>query len=312
MSAYTFTITKAEKKAVPPLIALWGMSGSGKTMSALLLARGIVGEKGKIVVIDTENGRANYYADTAKDWLHMDIQPPFTPEKYSAAFKFAEEQGADIIIVDSMSHVWEGEGGVLDMAENAKSAKGYDLKGLAKWKAPKTQYKRMFNNLLRSPIPVIFCVRAKEKFVQEKDEKGYDTLRSDGYVPIMDKNFVYEMLVSLRMLENGTFAPISTKDSKIPDFLRGVFDTASPVSVEMGKKLMSIMGEVTLSEKELINLKRSGTDAATQGTEVFREWWKGLSKQEQSSCAPFVDGWKVDCENADNLFNQEEGELNGN
>jgi len=130
MTKFNFIATEAKREAVPPLIALWGSSGCGKTLSALKLARGIVGAKGKIVVMDTENGRAKFYSDECGGWTHVDVQPPFSPEKYSAGFNFCKSQDADIIIVDSMSHVWEGQGGVVDIANNARSKAGYELRGV--------------------------------------------------------------------------------------------------------------------------------------------------------------------------------------
>ncbi len=297
---FNFTIEEATKEATPPLIALWGQSGTGKTMSALRLARGIVGDDGKIVLIDTENKRAKFYADKGGKWFHVDLQPPFTPEKYSAAFKFAEDSGADIIIVDSMSHVWEGEGGVLDMADNGKSASGKDLKGLAKWKKPKTEYKRMMNKLLRAPIPVIFCIRAKEKFIQE----GSDLLRSDGYTPIMDKNFVYEMTVALKMEDNGKFAPIGKNQSKIPDFLQKSLVAGEQVNEKMGQAIVTALGKPTDDGKRAISLLRDGKDHATQGTQALQEWWSKLSKEDKLICEKHKDQWKVDAANADQLFNQ--------
>lgn len=293
MSDFSFTLTTATKEATPPLIACWGRSGTGKTLSMLKLARGIVGS-GTIALIDTENGRAKFYADEAGGWKHLDLQPPFTPEKYSAAFRFVEEQGADIIIVDSMSHVWEGEGGVLDMADNAKSAKGKDLQGLAKWKAPKTQYKRMMNTLIRSPLPVIFGVRAKEKFVQSK-ENGFDVLKSEGDTPIMDKNFIYEMTVALHMENEGRF----NADSKIPSFLKSAFPVGTQVSEAMGIAMMEAMGKTSKAQVDVIKLKRDGQDAALSGTESLKAWFESLENDKRSLMKPFMDQLKKDAATAD-------------
>ena len=144
---FSFKIQESVREAVPPLISLWSKSGGGKTYSALLLARGMVGPSGKIVVIDTENGRSKFYSDVSAPWFHLDLQPPFTPDKYKAAFEFSEKWGADVIIVDSGSHVWEGEGGVIDMADRNGGS------GLQKWNAPKMAHKRMMNNLTASYWP---------------------------------------------------------------------------------------------------------------------------------------------------------------
>jgi len=206
MSDFNFQLKPAQRTAIPGLFSLWGPQGCGKTLSALLLARGIVGPKGKIGLMDTENERALFYANRPDvgPWFHLDIQPPFTPEKYSAAFKFLEDQKMDIIIVDSGSHVWGGEGGVLDQADNATTKSGGEMYGLAKWKAPKTAHKRMMNNLTRSPVPVIFCLRAKEASKQVGKGKDMEIV-SLGWQPICEKNMPYEMTLDLRMTKDGHY-----------------------------------------------------------------------------------------------------------
>src|SRR6185437_11324154 len=98
-----FRVTEAVREAVPALIGLWGYSDSGKTYSALRLARGLAGPKGKIVVIDTENKRAKLYAGLFGGWSHIDLQPPFTPDRYMAAHRAALEAGAKAVVIDSMS-----------------------------------------------------------------------------------------------------------------------------------------------------------------------------------------------------------------
>src|SRR3546814_16848010 len=77
----TFEVVKAVRKATPALIGIWGPSGSGKTLSALRMARGMVGSEGKIVLADTENRRAEFYANEVGGWDHIDVQPPFRSEE---------------------------------------------------------------------------------------------------------------------------------------------------------------------------------------------------------------------------------------
>ena len=109
----TFEIKKATRKAIPAIICLYGKSGGGKTYSALKLAKGL---GGKICVIDTENGRASHYADEF-DFDVIDLNPPFSPARYIEAIKTAQDAGYKAIVIDSISHEWEGTGGCLEMAE---------------------------------------------------------------------------------------------------------------------------------------------------------------------------------------------------
>lgn len=297
MTEYNFQIADAKREAVPPLICLWGMSGSGKTLSALYMARGIVGPEGCIAVLDTENGRAKFYAEEVSGWKHVDMQPPFTPDKYSAGFKFCEDSGADIIIVDSSSHVWEGEGGVMDMAAKDSG------KGLAKWNAPKIAHKRMMNNLMRSTLPVIFCTRAKEAMKQTGRGKDMQIV-TDGWRPIAEKNFIYEMTLALRLTENGRY---DLTDSKVPKDLISVFPEGAQVNQSMGERLQSWLAGGEPVDKETIKLRREGKDYAMQGTDTYKQWFTALTGEQQRKILPYHEEWKADAQQSDRLANESQG-----
>lgn len=274
-----FKVTEAVREAVPALIALWGFSDSGKTYSALRLGRGLVGPKGKIVVIDTENKRAKLYAGLFGGWQHIDMQPPFTPQRYTAAFDAARRAGANVIIVDSMSHVWEGEGGVLDQADASTS------KGLMKWKAPKTAYKRMTNALFRSPVHMIFCVRAKEKFVQQLDSRGKESIVSAGHVPICDNRFIYEMTVAAHM-ESGTRCPLGPV--KAPDPIARAIVPGEYIAEECGEKIAAWLAGGAPVDHETAALATSARAVAAEGTEALRKWWMTLSKAQRASLGDII------------------------
>lgn len=294
-----FKLKAAKKEAVPPLIALWGPSGSGKTYSAILLARGLVGPQGKIAVIDTENGRAKFYSDLAGGWEHMDFQPPFSPERYSEAFKSAEEQGAKVIVVDSMSHCWEGIGGVLDMAD---AVGGF---GLQKFKTPKIEHKKMTNNLLRSPTPVIFCLRAKDAIKQVGKGKDMEII-SLGWQPIAEKNFVFEMTVDLRMTKDGGYD--LTQSKTVPAALRTAIPEGGRVNAAMGEAIAAWTGSGLAVDPEFIKLKRDGQDAAMQGVEKYTGWKDGLSPEQKEKIKPLHSGWSKDAKAADSAKPQPETE----
>ncbi len=288
-SGPVFRVVPAVRKAIPALIALWGFSDSGKTYSALRLARGLVGPSGKIVMIDTENGRALIYADQFQ-FDHIDLQPPFTPERYSAAYAAAREAGAQAIIVDSGSHVWEGDGGVLDMADRSSS------KGIQKWKAPKTAYKRMNNALWRSPVHMIFCLRAKEKFLQIKDDKGKDTIVSAGHVAITDSRFVYEMTVAVHM-ESGSRKPLSPV--KMPAGMPAAIVPGEFITEQAGQQIAAYLagGQVVDSAAEEIQAK--GREVAAEGTVALRTWWNALTKTDKARIKPIAAELKSIADHAD-------------
>lgn len=276
----TFQIKPAERAAVPALIGLWGFSNSGKTMGALLLARGLVGPDGKIVVIDTENGRALIHSSVAAPWHHLDFQPPFSPARYSAAMDAAEGYGADCIVIDSASHVWEGEGGVIDMADKSSN------KGLGKWRNPKMEYKRMINKLLRNKVHVIFCMRAKDKYVQTgRGDSG--AIEYIGPTQISDKNLIYEMTVALHLQDDHTF-----EVDKVPAGLQQVFPRRETggkkvlISAEMGTKMADWIKQGKPVDQDFESLKGTAREKATEGTEAMRKWWGTLDKEQRISLAP--------------------------
>lgn len=284
-----FEIIEAKRQAVPPLISLWSKSGGGKTFSALLLARGIVGKEGKIVLIDTENGRSKFYSDVAAPWHHLDLQPPFTPDKYSEAFKAAEESGADVIIVDSGSHVWEGEGGVIDAADKIGGT------GLNKWNAPKMAHKRMMNGLTRAPIPVIFCLRAKDAVKQVG--KGRDAeIVSVGWQPIAEKNFVYEMTLDLHMTKDGYYDLATSKT--VPEGLRAHIVDGGRVTEIMGRQIAEWLGSGAAVDPEYLKLKRDGQDAAIHGVTAYTDWLGTLTKDQKEKIRHLHAQWSGDAKNS--------------
>lgn len=276
--APSFVVREAVREAVPALIALWGFSDSGKTYSALRLARGLVGPKGKIAVIDTENRRAKFYSGLFGGWLHIDMQPPFTPARYTAALNAAIQAGANAVIVDSMSHVWEGEGGVLEQADASNA------RGLAKWKNPKMAYKRMTNALFRAPVHVIFCVRAKEKFVQEGSGRDA-TIVSAGHMPICDSRFIYEMTVACHM-ESGAHKPSSPV--KIPSEIHHAIKPREFISEESGRIIAEWLAGGLPVDHETEALHASARGRATEGTVAFRDWWQSLTKMQRAAIKPII------------------------
>jgi hypothetical protein len=220
--------TKARRSNVPLLIGIAGPSGSGKTYSALRLARGMAGGK-PFAAIDTESGRMLHYADDF-DFLHGELEPPFTPERYWEAISSATKIGPPVIVVDSFSHEHAGEGGVLDMheAELARMA-GDDYKRretmkFAAWIKPKASHKRLITQLLQLRTSVIVCLRAEEKVdIVKKDGKTEVVPKRTmsghvGWIPICGKELPYELALSLVVTPDapGVPKPIKLQEQHRP------------------------------------------------------------------------------------------------
>lgn len=194
--------TPATREAVQPLIAISGESNSGKTFSALLLARGLVGPTGKVALIDTESGRGALYANSIPGgYLRGDLIPPFSPDAYHGALDAAEASGAGAIVVDSFSHEWEGSGGVVEMAGDNEDRTRRP--GLHCWKEPKMAHQRLILRLMRSKVPVICCLRAKYKtrnVAEQKDGRTIQVPKKDDFLtPIQSDGFAFEATIILEM-----------------------------------------------------------------------------------------------------------------
>jgi hypothetical protein len=267
-------IQKAIRKGTPALISLWGLSGSGKTYSALQLARGLVGPSGKIGMIDTENRRGEFYADLVGGWDHLDLQPPFTPQRYIEAFaEFERAGGYGCIIVDSMSHVWEGEGGVLDMADSGRAQSGAALQGLKKWQAPKMAYKRMMNDLIRAPFHVIFCLRAKNKV----EQKGGGEIVDKGLTPICEKNFIFEMTVDAQLIKESHVPG----ELKCPEALLDAFPRNKVITPKTGEIIAAWVGSGAAVDTAGDQLKRKAREIATKGSTHLRDMWENELTKDQ-------------------------------
>lgn len=184
------------------LCGFYGKSGSGKTMSALLFARGLVGPSGKITLIDTENKRGSIFADLIPGGYDVvDFDAPFSPDRYSEAIEFAESK-SDCIVIDSMTHEWSGEGGVLDWADaELEKFGGGDNNKMRSWIKPKMAHKAMVSRLLRSPRHIICCLRGEEKTHASKKADGRATVITDDFsTPIFDSRFIFEMLVNFETI----------------------------------------------------------------------------------------------------------------
>lgn len=191
-------IRKAERSQAKLRIGLAGPSGAGKTMSAIKLARGIAGPEGKILMIDTERGSGELYAHiTPYDIIKL--EPPYAPKNYVEAIEAGENGGYDVIIVDSLSHAWSDEGGLLDQADKL-SATGNRFTA---WASLTPQHRRLVNGMLNSDSHIVATVRSKQEYAMEKDEKtGRSSVKKLGMAPVQRDGMEYEFTVFLDIEQN--------------------------------------------------------------------------------------------------------------
>lgn len=181
---------KAERRQQKLKIAFSGPSGSGKTFSSLKLATGF-GAK-KIAVADTENGSASLYAD-AFNFDALDLKPPYTTDKFIEVIKLAVEKGYDWLIIDSISHQWKGEGGVLNRKEQVDARGGNSF---TNWSKFTPEQERFVSTILNAPIHIICTVRSKQEYAMSEGDKGKTKVQKLGMAPVQREGIEYEFTVA--------------------------------------------------------------------------------------------------------------------
>lgn len=267
-----FMIQPAVRQPVPLLLGLAGPSGSGKTYSALRLAHGIARVAGgDIVVIDTENGRARHYADLFA-FHHIDFAPPFGPLDYLAALKTAERAKPACIIIDSLSHEHDGEGGTLDCvtAELDRLA-GADTSlqqklAAAAWRRPKAARRALVSGLLRSRAHIIVCIRASERVRIGREPSTVEPVEL-GLTPIAAPELLFEFTCSALLRGGAQGSPTWSSHLpgehaaiKLPRQFESVFSGSGPLNETHGELLARWSNGEVLGERD-----------AMQGSQATRQ-----------------------------------------
>jgi hypothetical protein len=182
-------IRRAERKKAKLRLGIAAPSGAGKTYGALLLAFGL---GGKIGLIDTEHGSGDLYCDLG-EYDIISISAPYTVAKYREAMKMFEQAGYSTIIIDSLSHAWAGDGGLLDKQGKAADKSGNSWQA---WRQVTPEHNALVDAMLQSPCHIIATMRAKTEYVQEKDDRtGKSVVRKLGMAPVMRDGIEFEFSV---------------------------------------------------------------------------------------------------------------------
>lgn len=262
-----FEIRKAQRQGARLLIQLSGVSGSGKTYSALQVAYGLAGGNAdKIVLIDTENRRGSLYANALPEPFNiLDFYAPFSPERYIDAIEAASKHGAEVIVIDSVSHEWESEGGCEWIANQTR---------FPDWKRAKALHKRFMTYMLQSPAHIIACTRAREK-VDFSDPKNPRPL---GIQPIQEKNFSFEATVSLMMHAQGSRQDVLKCPSELQTIMgRG----AGYLTAEDGAALRAWVDGAVKLDPAVEHARGMLLNVAEQGVDALKAAWEKTPKSVQ-------------------------------
>ena len=198
-------------------------------MSALLFARGLAGPNGRVTLIDSESGRGSLFADIIPGgYKVIEIGPPFSPERYQEAFEVAEAE-SDVVVIDSLTHEHNGDGGVLDMQEAELDRMAGDnwqkreACKMAAWIKPKMSHKKFVMRILRASCALICCLRGEEKTHISKEEGKSKVITDKFSSPIFDQRFLFELLLNFETIsvdgKGGYVIPRKITHPSIAEFL---------------------------------------------------------------------------------------------
>lgn len=223
---------KAVRKRAKLRLALTGPSGSGKTYGALMIAKGL---GGRTAVIDTEHGSASLYSHLC-DFDALELEPPYSPERYIEAIKAAEQAGYDNIIVDSTTHEWSGSGGCLEINERHAKAKCQGNTWAA-WNDTTPRHRAFIDAMLQANAHVIATGRSKTETTQTEGPNGKKKVVKLGMKTEQRDGFEYEFTVVLDLIHDGHFATAS-KDRT------GLFNSEpQPVNEGTGRALLAWLAD---------------------------------------------------------------------
>jgi len=289
----TFHFAPAVRESVTLLIALAGASGSGKTYSALRLAKGMA-PTGKIAFIDTEARRGLHYAEEF-EFLHSDMRPPFRPAAFIEGILAAEAAGAEVVIIDSFSHEYDGQGGIMDWADQLQAD---GVKGPAAWKDPKAAHKKLMNALLQCRASIIFCLRADEK-IEIVRENNRTVVRPLGWMPICEKRFMFEMTASFTLTPDRPGIPHFDLPHKLQRQHRGMFTDTKPIGEDSGLALAewarggapapTVAQFKPTDDKTAAEWDVDLGEAAKLGTVKLQECWAKIPRDMQTICKVALD-----------------------
>lgn len=313
-------------------LGISGGSGTGKTYSALLVARGmaegIAGKKGSpIGYVDTENKRALHHKAAFPEMAHFDFTAidgkgdlvGFGPERWIEVIDAAEAAKLPVLVFDSFSHAWEGVGGVLDLhaqvldrlvSEAERRADGKYPVDPAKysqlaWAEVKPRYRRLIDRIVRAKTNIIICTRAKPVMQagfgpKAKNARKTKTRREDvPWDPASDGDLMFEMTAMVILDPSAPGAPVY--QIKVADQFKSLFDPRRPMGEYTGRAMAEWAQNQggAQKQKEMMDFAR---ERARGGTEAFTEWWNSdEGKDARPIVRPIMDEIKALCAVADEM-----------
>ena len=310
MTAHIRFIPVAElNEPLTVTLGLSGASGTGKTYSALLVARGLAesttGRKGApIGIVDTENRRALHYREAFPEMVHFDMTAVddrgemigFGPERWIEVIDAAEAADLPVLVIDSFSHAWEGVGGVLDLhAQTLDRLTGgneqlKDKRSQLAWAEVKPRYRRLIDRIVRARCNIVICTRAKpvmQDFKSGKNARPTKTRRPDvPWDPAADGDLMFEMTAMMILDPSAPGYPVH--QIKCADQFKALFDPRAPIGVDTGRAMAEWAkgGGGAQAQKEVLDVART---AARGGKDALQAHYRGLSDKDKRLVTTIMD-----------------------
>lgn len=272
---------KAMRKKAKLRLALTGPSGAGKTYSALIIAKSM---GGTIAFIDTEKGSASLYSNDF-DFDVLELEPPFTPERFIQAIEAAESAGYDNVIIDSMSHEWNGVGGCLEELDVISKAK-FKGNSHAAWSEITPRHRKFLDAILRTNLHVIATMRSKTETAQMEGSKKVQKL---GLKSEQRDGVEYEFTTVLD-INHETHVAIASKDRT------GLFSSGdyTILDASVGQRLVAWLNEGRSKAEVDLSHFLAAAEAAKSYVELksaFAEAFKALrgAPDEQAEATAFYE-----------------------
>jgi hypothetical protein len=253
-------LRKATRQKAKIRLGLSGVSGGGKTYSSLLIAKGLCNDWSKIAVIDTENNSADLYAHLG-DYNVLPLSSPFSPERYIEAIKACEKSGMEVIIIDSISHEWEGTGGCLEIVDQLTQGSTHKNSYIS-WGKVTPRHNAFIYSMLHSSAHIITTVRRKQDYEMSKGNNGKLIVEKAGLKEVTRDGWEYELTVNLQI--DTAHNAIASKDRT------GLF-MGKPEFIP-SEKTGELIKDWCESGAEIIEEKKPDMQ------EVLDDWWSELMK----------------------------------
>lgn len=232
-----FEIVDAAREMAYIRMLLSSPAGAGKTASALLIARGLCDDWSEVCILDTEHRSGSLYANSkigetpTGKYKTLVLDAPYSAERYMRAIAAAEKAGIKVLIIDSLTHAWTAEGGLLDLHDK-KTAQSRSGNSYMAWKEVTPLHAKLIEKILGSSMHIILTARSKTEYVLEQNGKGQMAPKKVGMGIIFRDGIEYEVSIALEINQSDHVAFVS-KDRT------GIFAEMPyfKADIETGKKI---------------------------------------------------------------------------